>query len=211
MRARYFSPVAAAVVIAGASFFGTASAANAVTTEIPVTLTDSDPVFPGFADCKKDAAVGDYAYVLQTLTVSETDTYDYVDLRPPGGDLVDICVGIYAPSNFDPSAPNSNAVAIMDDIDSVSLSAGVTYTVVTTTYELLTLPVNGLWSLDGTGIVTIGSPAAASADPPEIWFQSYARASADEACFEGYVASYASWPNDGTGGWVCDRAVKKYS
>ncbi len=57
--------------------------------------------------------------------------------------------------------------------------------------------------------VTVGGPAA-STTPPEMWFQSYGRAGGDTECLVGWSPSYAMWPNDGTGGWVCDRRVKKF-
>jgi len=38
-----------------------------------------------------------------------------------------------------------------------------------------------------------------------VWHQSYARASADAVCKDGWYPSWAQWPNDGTGGWVCNR------
>ena len=39
------------------------------------------------------------------------------------------------------------------------------------------------------------------------WLQSYARLSPDEECAEGWGPSWAQWPNDGAGGWTCDRQV----
>ena len=43
------------------------------------------------------------------------------------------------------------------------------------------------------------------------WLQSYGRASAAEVCAEGWGPSWAQWPNDGTGGWTCDREVPSLS
>ena len=40
-----------------------------------------------------------------------------------------------------------------------------------------------------------------------VWFQSYGRESADATCEEGWYPSWAYWPNNGTGGWVCNREV----
>jgi hypothetical protein len=50
----------------------------------------------------------------------------------------------------------------------------------------------------------------ASQDPP-IWFQAYSRPSHDALCREGYRPSYAEWPNDGRGGWTCERRIYTYS
>ena len=43
-----------------------------------------------------------------------------------------------------------------------------------------------------------------------IWQQAYGRASATDACQEGYTPSWDMWPNGGTGGFVCNRFVPKY-
>lgn len=43
-----------------------------------------------------------------------------------------------------------------------------------------------------------------------VWYQSIARGSADATCPEGYNPSWAQWPNDGAGGWVCNRDVLAY-
>ena len=40
-----------------------------------------------------------------------------------------------------------------------------------------------------------------------VWFQSYGREDADATCEEGWYPSWAYWPNDGAGGWVCNREV----
>lgn len=40
--------------------------------------------------------------------------------------------------------------------------------------------------------------------------QSTARTSADAACSTGWIPSWAQWPNDGKGGYVCDRWIYTY-
>ena len=77
------------------------------------------------------------------------------------------------------------------------------------------------------GAVFIGaSPAQASPPPvrpPQIQFQSYQRASQNEVCAHqawetpwhsdwnsadyDWTPSWAWWPNNHTGGWVCNRAI----
>jgi hypothetical protein len=42
---------------------------------------------------------------------------------------------------------------------------------------------------------------------PPPWMQSYGRSGKDAACLDGWNPSYAEWPNDGKGGWVCDRIL----
>jgi hypothetical protein len=41
--------------------------------------------------------------------------------------------------------------------------------------------------------------------PPPSWYQGVGRVSADATCDAGWTASWAQWPNGGTGGWVCNR------
>lgn len=43
-----------------------------------------------------------------------------------------------------------------------------------------------------------------------IWQKQIGRASADAACEEGYAASWAEWPNEGAGGWVCTKDTYAY-
>ena len=42
------------------------------------------------------------------------------------------------------------------------------------------------------------------------WLQSVARPSAEASCARGYSPSWDLWPNDGTGGYVCNRTVYAY-
>jgi hypothetical protein len=39
------------------------------------------------------------------------------------------------------------------------------------------------------------------------WFQAIARTSATASCPAGYGGSWAQWPNDGRGGYVCNRTL----
>jgi hypothetical protein len=43
-----------------------------------------------------------------------------------------------------------------------------------------------------------------------LWHQSLSRSSSDAACPSGYAASWAQWPNDRKGGWVCNRELFAY-
>jgi hypothetical protein len=43
-----------------------------------------------------------------------------------------------------------------------------------------------------------------------LWHQSISRSSSDAACPTGYSASWAQWPNDHKGGWVCNRELFAY-
>lgn len=52
----------------------------------------------------------------------------------------------------------------------------------------------------------VGDVDGSDATPPG-WAQAYARSSADEECKPGWNPSWDFWPNNGTGGWVCERVV----
>lgn len=43
-----------------------------------------------------------------------------------------------------------------------------------------------------------------------LWVQSYGREAVDASCLRGWHPSWAQWPNDGTGGWTCDRLVPAF-
>jgi hypothetical protein len=58
-----------------------------------------------------------------------------------------------------------------------------------------------------TLIYAFAPPTAVRDLTPPPWHQSYARGSADEQCLTGWNPSYAMWPNDGKGGWVCVRTL----
>ena len=68
--------------------------------------------------------------------------------------------------------------------------------------------------LVASGLVMAGA-SPASAD--QIWQQQVQRASADATCdippvagdaagWSAWAPSWAQWPNDGKGGWVCERS-----
>ncbi len=46
--------------------------------------------------------------------------------------------------------------------------------------------------------------------PIRMWQQAYGRASATDTCQSGYTPSWDTWPNGGTGGFVCNRFVPEY-
>lgn len=72
------------------------------------------------------------------------------------------------------------------------------------------------WPNDGTGGFVCDRviyayypdlPVATGSTPGTPWLQSVARASADAACPDGYTPGWAQWPNEGTGGFVCNRTI----
>ena len=60
---------------------------------------------------------------------------------------------------------------------------------------------NSLNGRDGSVLITFGPPDSAPS-----WFQSYARG-ASVACLTGWNPSWAQWPGDGAGGYVCNREI----
>lgn len=60
----------------------------------------------------------------------------------------------------------------------------------------------------GTAAVVLGVLAGSvPAHAEGIWVQQYARAQG-ASCADGYGQSWAQWPNNGTGGFVCNRYVQ---
>jgi hypothetical protein len=78
----------------------------------------------------------------------------------------------------------------------------------------------GVLSNDITGVsppwsvaILWAGPRTSGADSePDmtLWHQSISRSSSDAACPSGYAASWAQWPNDHKGGWVCNRELFAY-
>jgi hypothetical protein len=56
-------------------------------------------------------------------------------------------------------------------------------------------------------ILRYGAPSSGAEEGPvpPSWFQAVVRASADHRCETGWSPSWAYWPNNGQGGWVCNR------
>ena len=61
-------------------------------------------------------------------------------------------------------------------------------------------------------IVWAGPRTSGDGSEPDmtLWHQSVSRSSSDAACPTGYSASWAQWPNDHKGGWVCNRELFAY-
>ena len=53
--------------------------------------------------------------------------------------------------------------------------------------------------------LTLSSPGATVPIPD--WFQSVARRDETADCAQGWSRSWAEWPNEGRGGWTCDRLI----
>ena len=65
------------------------------------------------------------------------------------------------------------------------------------------------WSVE---MVWAGPRTSGDGSEPDMtmWQQSIGRSSSDAACPTGYSASWAQWPNDHKGGWVCNRELFAY-
>lgn len=66
------------------------------------------------------------------------------------------------------------------------------------------------WQQSGEGLsitVTVLAARVVVNQAPAVWMQSYGRAGRDDACLDQWSPSYASWPHDGNGGWVCNRTL----
>ncbi len=50
-------------------------------------------------------------------------------------------------------------------------------------------------------------PVADTSQLPPSWFQATMRASSTEPCPSGSNPSWAAWPNQGTGGWTCEKTT----
>jgi hypothetical protein len=60
---------------------------------------------------------------------------------------------------------------------------------------------NSLTGRNGSVLISFGPP-----DTAPSWFQSYARG-ASVSCLAGWNPSWAQWPGNGTGGYVCNREI----
>jgi hypothetical protein len=62
-------------------------------------------------------------------------------------------------------------------------------------------------TLTGAGTIKLTFTCSAPVSVPPKWLQSTARSSVTESCPADTVPSWAMWPNNGTGGYVCDKLV----
>jgi hypothetical protein len=106
------------------------------------------------------------------------------------------------------SQPTGGAASIwMQSNSSPVASAGIPGTMRYTIPS--TGPIFLAWGAD-TGTALWSARCSDPSSPTPMWEQGTGRAAADEACADGWAASWAQWPNDGKGGWVCVRSVLMY-
>ena len=72
--------------------------------------------------------------------------------------------------------------------------------------------VSGVTSPWAVAILWVGPRTSGDDSEPDMtmWQQSIGRSSSEAACPSGYSASWAQWPNDYKGGWVCNRELFAY-
>lgn len=78
------------------------------------------------------------------------------------------------------------------------------------TIEVKDASLGGFTSVTVTPTLASSSSSAGDAASVLMWQQAYGRASATDSCQDGYTPSWATWPNGGTGGFVCNRFVPEY-
>ena len=71
---------------------------------------------------------------------------------------------------------------------------------------------NGVSSPWAVAILWAGPRTSGADSEPDmtLWHQSISRSSSAAACPSGYAASWAQWPNNHKGGWVCNRELFAY-
>ncbi len=68
----------------------------------------------------------------------------------------------------------------------------------------------GYYATSGQTVVVrgaLGAPSSAGGYAVSPWVQAFARPSAATTCPPGWAGSWAQWPNDQRGGFVCDRTI----
>ncbi len=65
-----------------------------------------------------------------------------------------------------------------------------------------------VWDSTNSVVVPVVLPAGSS--PIPMWQQAIGRPSATAPCPDGYTGSWDTWPNNHTGGYVCNRFVPTY-
>lgn len=194
---RIWTSAGAAVMVVGGVSLAVAPAASAVDQTIDADCLSS-------TDLSLAADPGD----VMTLNLTNCTTFGW-----NGSGVARAWGAGWGPGGGLPFAPNSPGVWF-------EVTGGLT-TLEWTAPEDTSPPVQifGISSLNGGGgnfgsqfrvfISTGYTEPAPAADAPPIpaWVQAYGRASADATCIEGWDASWQSWAEPVTGGWVCTRSI----
>ncbi|MBI1352023.1 MAG: hypothetical protein GC156_13000 [Actinomycetales bacterium] len=181
-----------------------------------LTLAAAPPASAASDTLNCDAATSPVGY---TLTPGETLTITAVG-----------CYGMTSdtnPSRYMDSLSATFSPSLQPDFCSLTVTSGCTGSVAAFSYQLLTVTMvapavdqpstrrmRTYATPEGAGtvevwvsVVTPPAENSSGAATPPPWLQAYARASRSETCYEGWSPSWAQWPSDGQGGWVCERTV----
>ena len=106
-----------------------------------------------------------------------------------------------------PTALDPNATITVDGNPVTSGEASAAVSLDEGSNVILTVVVSADTNTTVTYTITItrGATAEQVDQTPPTWFQAYSRPSADAPCQDGWYPSYAQWPNEGLGGWTCER------
>jgi hypothetical protein len=162
--------------------------------------------------------VGSVAAASEAAAVTYTGN-DPIDCSSPGSFVVDGVSGDSFSVNFSGCKAGGPYLTLTYDtaLLSATLSSGATITSnQTVTFTIrpgvspamytaaVTLVQSGSADIY-LGRLNVLSSGAGAAPPP--WLQSYALSDGANGCAEGWSPSWAAWPNEGTGGPVCNRVV----
>ena len=136
----------------------------------------------------------------------------YGDRLASGADTAAPCDPDTGPIQYfyDPAEGDMSAVLSTDTV--VTAAGGGTVRIPTGHYTLQAIGFDDAqptpWQVRGAPLhIYIGPPGTKDLTT---WLQSVARPSADAACPRGYTPSWAAWPNEATGGYVCNKTVYAY-
>jgi hypothetical protein len=108
---------------------------------------------------------------------------------------------------YDPA--DGDMSAVLSTGTTVSVATGGTTTLPSGSYTLQAIGYDlPDWQVRGALLSIVIGPTGTK--DLTVWHQSVQRPSQDAACPRGYDPSWAQWPNDGAGGYVCDRQVYAY-
>ena len=200
--------IVAASLVVVLSGIGLAPAASAATQDITFTnATTSNGL--GTSSVNGVYAVGStiYAATYGGLSISTDGGATFTNYTTDNGLGDNYMLGVYA--------EGSTIYAATAGGLSISTNGGATFTNKTITDGLGTSFVNGVYAQGGTIYAATGSGLSFYVAPPAsspipMWQQAIGRASASAPCPDGYTGSWDTWPNSGTGGFVCNRFIPAY-
>jgi hypothetical protein len=204
---RLVAAIGAAVLLLSGVSLTTATAASAVAIDgtTSSSSTDVSSYYP-LDSCAPFAypnAVGN----LMTVTASSTGLATIALTATSYDDAAWVAVfeGSYAAAN----CIDSSLVTSAPFLPSVTIPVveGQQYVILVMGCNSTCVSPASVWY--GTYTLETSFPGVAAADQPPIpaWVQAYGRDSRDATCLDGWDASWQSWAEPVTGGWVCTRSI----